>query len=174
MTAVISCVGGFGSVQHMERINGDVNVNLAKLSSQHTNINKFVFISAKHYTVPSFMKHGYFNGKYKAEAGIQQYYNNKHYSILRPGAVYGTRYTDRGTAIPLWTIFQPLEYILRSTPINILNNTIIGHYGSLLLTPPINVKDLACTAVDAATNDNISGILEDRDIYNNAHHIHIQ
>lgn len=152
----------------MEIINGDINVNLAKKASQYNNINKFVYISASHYTMPNFLQQGYYNGKFKTENAIQQYFKSNNYSILRPSFIYGIRHTTN-TALPLQYIGRPLEIILRTSPATFIRQTTIGHYLNSILTPPINVKDVAKAAVDAATSNNIHGILEVDDIYKLTH-----
>jgi nucleoside-diphosphate-sugar epimerase len=85
-SAVISCVGGFGSVATMEKVNGDANAN-AMTVAKAANVPRFVYISAHHYALPEFLKPGYFTGKYKAEKALQDTFGMQGVQI-RPGFIY--------------------------------------------------------------------------------------
>lgn len=37
-------------------------------------------------------------------------------AVLKPGAIYGTRYTPGGTPIPLWLAMAPASAVLRHMP----------------------------------------------------------
>lgn len=84
--AVISCIGGFGSVATMERINGDAN-SAAIRAAHAQGVKRFVYISAHHYVLPSFLQRGYFAGKFRAEETLHTTYGDNGVEI-RPGFVY--------------------------------------------------------------------------------------
>ncbi|KAK4486747.1 hypothetical protein RD792_006682 [Penstemon davidsonii] len=66
-TAVVSTLGGFGSEEQMQRINGEANV-VAVNAAKDFGIPKFILISVHDYNLPSFLlTSGYFTGKRKAE-----------------------------------------------------------------------------------------------------------
>jgi len=162
--AVVSCVGGFGSNEKMVRINGDMNANLAKEASKYRNIQKFVYVSAQPYAIPRLIIPGYVEGKEKAENAVKSlFFPNNKGVILRPSFVYGTRYTQlpvlqSNTPLPLWLVGLPVEKLLRIQPFTALHKY-----------APVNVKDVAKAAVDAATLPNVTGVLTVDDIYNQAH-----
>lgn len=37
-------------------------------------------------------------------------------AVLKPGAIYGTRYTAGGTPVPLWVAMAPASVVLRNMP----------------------------------------------------------
>lgn len=155
--SVVSCVGGFGSNATMLRVNGDINSNLATVASKYRNISKFVYISAQPYALPRLLIPGYVQGKEKTEAAVQQLFFPKNKgAILRPSFVYGTRYTSN-FPLPLWLLGLPAEKLLRIQPIEALHKY-----------APVSVKDVAKTAIDAATKPDVTGILTVDAIYNQA------
>ena len=84
--AVISCVGGFGNVKEMERINGTTNAKLMTLAKGQQ-VPRFVYISAHHYALPQMLKQGYYNGKFEAEKTLVNQYGTSGVQI-RPSFVY--------------------------------------------------------------------------------------
>lgn len=62
VSAVISCVGGFGSNDQMQKINGVANVQAIRAASE-AGVKRFVFISAHDFGFPSFVLRGYYAGK---------------------------------------------------------------------------------------------------------------
>lgn len=84
--AVISCVGGFGNVAAMEKVNGDANAQ-AMATAKAAAVPRFVYISAHHYALPEFCKPGYFTGKFRAEKALQDTYGNQGVQI-RPGFIF--------------------------------------------------------------------------------------
>lgn len=146
--AVISSVGGFGSVATMERINGVANAQAMSLAKAQ-GVPRFVYISAHHYTLPSFMQRGYFAGKFQAERALQDTFGREGVQI-RPGFIYGTRQTSN-FGLPLWLIGIPLQKL---TTIGLVRSLctvpVLGPFLSLPLTPPSSVEAVARAAVDAA------------------------
>ncbi|KAL7123612.1 hypothetical protein ACP275_01G116200 [Erythranthe tilingii] len=154
-TAVVSTIGGFGSEEQMQRINGEANV-VAINSAKEYGIPKFILISVHDYNLPSFMlSTGYFTGKRKAEAELLSKYPNSGV-VLRPGFIYGKRKID-GYEIPLELIGEPLEKFLSAVqnftkPLNSLPAS------DLVLAPPLSVNDLAFAAINAVTDDDFFGV----------------
>ncbi|KAF5935910.1 hypothetical protein HYC85_027039 [Camellia sinensis] len=154
-TAVVSTLGGFGSEEQMQRINGEANV-VAVTAAKDFGIPKFILISVHDYNLPSFLlSSGYFTGKRKAESEVLSKYPTSGV-ILRPGFIYGKRRVD-GFEIPLDLIGGPLERFLQATenftkPLSSLPGS------DLLLAPPVSVDDVAFAVINAITDDDFFGI----------------
>ncbi|KAL7166793.1 hypothetical protein ACSBR2_037467 [Camellia fascicularis] len=72
--SVVSTLGGFGSEEQMQRINGEANV-VAVTAAKDFGIPKFILISVHDYNLPSFLlSSGYFTGKRKAESEVLSKY----------------------------------------------------------------------------------------------------
>ncbi|KAB5573835.1 hypothetical protein DKX38_001029 [Salix brachista] len=171
-TAVVSTIGGFGSEEQMQRINGEANivaVNAAKefgpggdllkifaSCKKALGIPKFILISVHDYNLPSFvLSSGYFSGKRKAESEVLSKYPNSGV-VLRPGFIYGKRRVD-GFEIPLDLIGQPAERILSAIE-NFTKPLSSLPASDLLFAPPVNVDDLALAVVNAVTDDDFFGV----------------
>ncbi|XP_028076019.1 uncharacterized protein At1g32220, chloroplastic isoform X1 [Camellia sinensis] len=154
-TAVVSTLGGFGSEEQMQRINGEANV-VAVTAAKDFGIPKFILISVHDYNLPSFLlSSGYFTGKRKAESEVLSKYPTSGV-VLRPGFIYGKRRVD-GFEIPLDLIGGPLERFLQATenftkPLSSLPGS------DLLLAPPVSVDDVAFAVINAITDDDFFGI----------------
>ncbi|GMQ04242.1 hypothetical protein CsSME_00049727 [Camellia sinensis var. sinensis] len=154
-TAVVSTLGGFGSEEQMQRINGEANV-VAVTAAKDFAIPKFILISVHDYNLPSFLlSSGYFTGKRKAESEVLSKYPTSGV-VLRPGFIYGKRRVD-GFEIPLDLIGGPLERFLQATenftkPLSSLPGS------DLLLAPPVSVDDVAFAVINAITDDDFFGI----------------
>ncbi|KAK4796897.1 hypothetical protein SAY86_029223 [Trapa natans] len=153
-TAVVSTIGGFGSEEQMQRINGEANV-VAVNAAKDFGVPKFVLISVHDYNLPTFLlTSGYFTGKRKAETEVLSKYPNSGV-VLRPGFIYGKRRVD-GFEIPLDLFGEPVERILRATenftkPLSSLPGS------DLLLAPPVSVDDVALAVISAVTDDDFFG-----------------
>ncbi|XP_010942228.1 uncharacterized protein At1g32220, chloroplastic isoform X1 [Elaeis guineensis] len=144
VTAVISCVGGFGSNSHMYKINGTANINAIRAASEQ-GVKRFVYISAADFGVANYLLQGYYKGKKAAEAEL---FSRFTYGgvVLRPGFIHGTRQVGR-MKVPLGVIGSPLEMILQhAKPLGRI--PLVGP----LFTPPVNVTSVAKVAVRAATD----------------------
>lgn len=154
-TAVVSTLGGFGSEEQMQRINGEANV-VAVNAAKEYGIPKFILISVHDYNLPSFLlSSGYFTGKRKAESEVLAKYPSSGV-VLRPGFIYGKRKVD-GFEIPLDLIGEPVEKFLNvienfTKPLNSLPAS------DLLLAPPVSVDDVALAVINAVTDDDIFGV----------------
>lgn len=144
VTAVISCVGGFGSNSHMYKINGTANINAIRAASE-LGVKRFVYISAADFGVANYLLHGYYEGKKAAEAELLSKFTYGGV-ILRPGFIHGTRQVG-SMKIPLGVIGSPLEMILQhAKPLSRV--PLVGP----LFTPPVKVTSVAKVAVRAATD----------------------
>lgn len=144
VTAVISCVGGFGSNSQMYKINGTANINAIRAAAEQ-GVKRFVYISATDFGLANYLLRGYYEGKRAAETELLTKFP---YSgvILRPGFIYGTRSVG-SMKIPLGVIGSPLEMVLQyAKPLNQL--PLVGP----LFTSPVNVTAVAKVAVRAATD----------------------
>ncbi|XP_015945497.2 uncharacterized protein At1g32220, chloroplastic [Arachis duranensis] len=144
VTAVISCVGGFGSNSYMYKINGTANINAIRAAADQ-GIKRFVYISAADFGVVNFLLRGYYEGKRAAETELLTRFPYGGV-ILRPGFIYGTR-TVGSMKIPLGAIGSPMEMVLQhAKPLSQI--PLVGP----LMTPPVNVTSVAKVAVRAATD----------------------
>ncbi|KAK0571016.1 hypothetical protein LWI29_009852 [Acer saccharum] len=144
VTAVISCVGGFGSNSYMYKINGTANINAIRVAAEK-GVKRFVYISAADFGVVNYVLQGYYEGKRAAETELLTKFPYGGV-ILRPGFIYGTR-TVGSMKVPLGIVGSPLEMVLQhAKPLNQL--PFVGP----LFTPPVNVTAVAKVAVRAATD----------------------
>ncbi|KAJ0030052.1 hypothetical protein Pint_12574 [Pistacia integerrima] len=144
VTAIISCVGGFGSNSYMYKINGTANINAIRAASEK-GVNRFVYISAADFGIANYLLHGYYEGKKAAETELLTKFPYGGV-ILKPGFIYGTR-TVGSMKVPLGVVGSPLETVLQhAKPLNQL--PLVGP----LFTPPANVTAVAKVAVRAATD----------------------
>jgi nucleoside-diphosphate-sugar epimerase len=80
VSAVISCVGAFGSNQKMLKINGEANIAAINAASE-SGVTRFVYISAVDYGLPSFVLGGYFKGKKAAEEALLRHWYSSGISL---------------------------------------------------------------------------------------------
>lgn len=144
VTAVISCVGGFGSNSYMYKINGTANINAIRAAADQ-GVKKFVYISAADFGVVNYLLQGYYEGKKAAETELLTRFPYGGV-ILRPGFIYGTRSVG-SVKLPLGVIGSPLEMVLQHAK-SLNQIPLVGP----LLTPPVNVTSVAKVAVRAATD----------------------
>ncbi|EPS65675.1 hypothetical protein M569_09100, partial [Genlisea aurea] len=154
-TAVVSTLGGFGSEEQMQRINGEANV-VSVNAAKDFGVPKFILISVHDYNLPSFLlSTGYFTGKRKAESEVLSKYPASGV-VLRPGFIYGRRKVD-GFEIPLDLIGKPLEGFLNA--VEAFTKPLSSVPASdLLLAPPVAVDDVAAAVVNAVTDDDFFGV----------------
>ncbi|KAA0064867.1 uncharacterized protein E6C27_scaffold82G001800 [Cucumis melo var. makuwa] len=159
VTAVISCIGGFGSNSQMYKINGTANINAIRVASDK-GVKRFVYISAADFGLANYLLQGYYEGKRAAETELLTKFPYGGV-ILRPGFIYGTRNVG-SVKLPLGVIGSPLEMVLQhAKPLHQL--PLIGP----LFTPPVSVTSVARVSVRAATDPVFPpGII---DIYGSRH-----
>lgn len=156
VSTVVSCIGGFGSNDAMERINGDATI-AAVTGVLDSNVERFIFVSVHDYNLPSFaLDNGYFNGKRRAEAQIIAKFPVAGV-ILRPGFIYGTRRVN-SMEIPLDLVGRPLESVLKATERFTKPLTNLP-FSDLLFAPPVSVEDVASAVVAAVTDKSVYGII---------------
>ncbi|CAM6126909.1 unnamed protein product [Calypogeia fissa] len=144
VTAVISCIGGFGSNSQMVKINGDANICAINASAE-AGVERFVFISAADFNLPFVLK-GYYEGKKAAEEALRAKFPYGGV-ILRPGFIHGTRRVGN-ISIPLSAVGAPLEMLFR----NIKPASQLPVIGPLLI-PPVKATAVAKAAVRAAVDN---------------------
>lgn len=145
VSAVISCVGGFGSNDQMRKINGKANIEAINAAAE-SGVKRFVYISAHNFGLPSFVMRGYYEGKRSAEDELLRKFP---YSgvILRPGFIHGVRQVG-SVKLPLNIIGAPLEMLLKHTK-SVSRVPVLGN----LLLPPVKATTVAKAAVRAATEN---------------------
>ncbi|XP_038884089.1 uncharacterized protein At1g32220, chloroplastic isoform X1 [Benincasa hispida] len=155
VTAVVSCIGGFGSNSQMYKINGTANINAIRVASDKgllprqyqwlTGVKRFVYISAADFGLANYLLQGYYEGKRAAETELLTKFPYGGV-ILRPGFIYGTRNVG-SVKLPLGVIGSPLEMVLQhAKPLHQL--PLVGP----LFTPPVSVTSVARVSVRAATD----------------------
>jgi uncharacterized protein YbjT (DUF2867 family) len=153
VSAVISCVGAFGSNQKMLKINGEANIAAINAASE-SGVTRFVYISAVDYGLPSFVLGGYFKGKKAAEEALLRKFPYGGI-ILRPGFIYGSRQVG-SVKIPLSVIGTPLEFLLNNAK-SVSRLPLVGNF----LLPPVKVTSVARAAVRSAIDNAVPpGILD--------------
>ncbi|KAJ4755158.1 NAD(P)-binding Rossmann-fold superfamily protein [Rhynchospora pubera] len=144
VSAVISCVGGFGTNSQMYKINGTANINAIRVAAEQ-GVKRFAYISAADFGFVNFLLQGYYEGKRAAEAELLSKFTYGGV-IIRPGFIHGTRQVG-SLKVPLGLIGSPLEMLLQhAKPLNKL--PVLGP----LLTPPVSAASVAKVAVRAATD----------------------
>ena len=145
-TAVISCIGGFGSSEDaMRKANGPPNINLVHAITQHASVEKFVYVSAAQIINKNFTRllRGYYNGKQGVEDAMEETLGSRSV-ILQPGFVYGKRLVGE-RVIPLGIIGKPLEC---------LTKPVYNKLGWKFFTPPIDANCVARCAIAACIGRN--------------------
>lgn len=154
---VISCVGGFGTNEQMEKINGDATVTAVN-NVAGKGVVKFIFISVHDYNLPDFAKNnGYFNGKRRAESRVFEEFPDSGV-VLRPGFIYGKRKVET-FEVPLDIVGKPLEKFLADfkDATKFLSNLPAS---DLLLAPPVSVADVARAAIKAVIDEEVKGVYD--------------
>jgi len=158
--AFVSTLGAFGNNEYMQKINGDANIfSCSKALS--LNVSRFVYISTVDNNLPKFILKGYFEGKQRAENAIQDAYPDNGF-ILKPGFIYGSRYISETSAIPLYLVGKPMEFILNISPFNQLKN-LPGCRA--IFESPISVSSVGLVAAAAALGKVEKKVLKVEDLF---------
>ncbi|CAL5064795.1 unnamed protein product [Urochloa decumbens] len=144
VSAVISCVGGFGSNSFMYKINGTANINAIRAAAEK-GVKRFVYVSAADFGLVNYLLKGYYEGKRAAEAELLSKFTYGGV-ILRPGFIHGTRQVG-SVKIPLGLVGAPMQMVLQNAQ-PLARLPLVGP----LLTPPVSVASVAKVAVRAATD----------------------
>jgi len=144
VSAVVSCVGGFGSNSQMVKVNGTANINAIRAAAEK-GIKRFVYVSAADFGLVNYLLQGYYEGKRAAEAELLSKFTYGGV-ILRPGFIHGTRRVG-SIKIPLGLVGSPMQMVLQNAkPLTRL--PLVGP----MLTPPVSATSVAKVAVRAATD----------------------
>ncbi|XP_044945885.1 uncharacterized protein At1g32220, chloroplastic [Hordeum vulgare subsp. vulgare] len=144
VSAVVSCVGGFGSNSQMFKLNGTANINAIRAAAEK-GIKRFVYVSAADFGLVNYLLQGYYEGKRAAEAELLSKFTYGGV-ILRPGFIHGTRRVG-SMNIPLGLVGSPMQMVLQNAkPLTRL--PLVGP----MLTPPVSAASVAKVAVRAATD----------------------
>lgn len=144
VSAVVSCVGGFGSNSFMYKINGTANINAIRAAAEK-GVKRFVYVSAADFGLVNYLLQGYYEGKRASEAELLSKFTYGGV-ILRPGFIHGTRRVG-SVKIPLGLVGSPMQMVLQ----NIKPLTRLPLIGPLL-TPPVSAASVGKVAVRAATD----------------------
>lgn len=145
-SAVVSCIGGFGSNEAMRRINGTAN-EAAIAAAAAAKVPRFVFVSVHEYNLPEFVTGaiGYFQGKRAAERALAASFPDGGV-VLKPGFIYGDRVVGQ-SVLPLGMVGKPLEAALAGALGKLLSPLSAVPGSDVLLAPPVSVEAVAAAAV---------------------------
>jgi uncharacterized protein YbjT (DUF2867 family) len=144
ISAVISCVGGFGSNSFMYKINGTANINAIRDAAEK-GVKRFVYVSVADFGLVNYLLKGYYEGKRATEAELLSKFIYGGV-ILRPGFIHGTRRVGN-MKIPLGLVGSPMQMVLQ----NAKPLTRLPFVGPLF-TSPVSVTSVAKVAVRTATD----------------------
>jgi hypothetical protein len=155
----ISCVGAFGSQDHMLKINGTAN-QVAVAAAKAAGIPRYAYISAHIPPVPglNLLLDGYIRGKQQAEDAVLLEYPSSGV-VLRPSVIYGDRVISNNVTLPLGMVFGPLEKLLAKLP-NRRQLASVPLLGAGVL-PATSVQAVARAAVAGATDNSVPGGIVD-------------
>lgn len=100
------------------RMNGSTNCAVMA-AAQRLGVKRLVLLSAHIPALLRSSRFGYFVGKQQAFEAALNYAaasDDNAITVIRPSAIYGTRYTRQGTAIPLAWLMAPIAALLRRLP----------------------------------------------------------
>ena len=131
--------------------NGAPNVAAIE-AAQAAGVGRVVLVGA---TLPAWAPSGYVRGKADAAGAAEALAaaGAGGATVLQPGAVFGTRYTATGTALPLGLLMGPASWLLRTWPASSAVSQATRLMPYLLegaLVPPVAVEQVALAATDAA------------------------
>ena len=168
--AVVSCVGGFGSVGWMRRVNGDANIAVFEAVSAYQQVRRVGFISAFHYQLPQLLQRGYMEGKLAAEASLAALFPSSQAGdaassgggssssggmsraavVSQTGVLYGSRYLrSLGVHLPLQVFGAPLGLLTDNSLVRSIRQTpLLGPLLTPLLLPPVSVDALSDVMIE--------------------------
>jgi nucleoside-diphosphate-sugar epimerase len=123
-------------------------------------VQRVVLLSAH---IPPLMRSsrfGYYVGKQQAVDAVRDYTDasdENTATVIYPSAIYGTRHTPGGTAIPLGILMAPVAWLLRRLPAGMAR---------FLPESPVSLQQVASATVNAAFEQENRGLvtLENRDL----------
>jgi len=123
--------------------NGSANTAVIA-EAQRQGVKRVVLLSAH---IPALMRSsrfGYYVGKQQASEAAANYTRasaDNVATVIYPSAIYGTRYTGGGTAIPLGLLMSPVAWLMRRLPV------VVSRF---LPESPVPLQQVASSVVDAA------------------------
>ena len=123
--------------------NGSANASVIA-EAQRQGVKRLVLLSAH---IPALMRSsrfGYYVGKQQAIEAAADYIRasaDNAATVIYPSAIYGTRYTGGGTAIPLGLFMSPVAWVMRCLPVAV---------SQFLPESPVRLQQVATAVVDAA------------------------
>lgn len=145
-SAVVSCVGAFGSREHMLQVNGEANA-LAARAAAEAGVGRFVFVSAHDFgLVGRIIPAGYYEGKKAAEVAIRESFPTSSV-VLYPGMVHGPRIVGN-YVLPLQLVGRPLQAVFAAAPF-LERLPVLGP----AMVPPVPVDAVGRAAVKAALDE---------------------
>jgi nucleoside-diphosphate-sugar epimerase len=132
--------------------NGSANTAVIA-EAQRQGVKRLVLLSAH---IPALMRSsrfGYYVGKQQACEAAADYTRasaDNAATVIYPSAIYGTRYTGGGTAIPLGLFMSPVAWVMRCLPVVV---------SQFLPESPVRVQQVASSVVDAAMAVDSRGLL---------------
>mmetsp|Transcript_22922 Transcript_22922/g.26952 ORF Transcript_22922/g.26952 Transcript_22922/m.26952 type:complete len:239 (+) Transcript_22922:23-739(+) len=155
--AVVISIGSppvpFVDESYQIMMNGGTNCTIIE-AAREAGIKKVVLINA---SMPDWAAAGYRKGKLQAESCAKEFVKNdptRSSLVLKPGAIYGTRYTQSGIPIPLTPILGPLSFALKSLP-----GGVSGFLEGVGVLAPTHVDVLAKVAVDFIDSETETGFV---------------
>jgi len=132
-------------------MNGATNTAVIRAATQQS-VKRLVLLGAD---IPSLMKRqgfAYYLGKLQVLAAAQEFADRdpEHcVTVLQPSAIYGTRHSKRGWAIPLSPFLAPIAWLINSMPEWLRRK---------LPASPVALESVARAAVSAARDTAASGL----------------
>ncbi|GBG31500.1 MIOREX complex component 2 [Hondaea fermentalgiana] len=145
--------------QAQVKANGDTCVSIIETAAAQ-NVKRLVLVSA---TMPQWAPSGYREGKRKAYDAAVDFANggsDRSALILKPSGIYGTRHTEGGLPIPLWTVMAPASLAMQGLSRIGISDFIERSIPSVakgVLSPLVSVEAVARAAVDGATMATLPG-----------------
>ena len=179
--AVVSCVGGFGSVAWMRRVNGDANCAVFEAARQCAQVRRVGFVSAFHYQLPAALQRGYMEGKMAAEASLAVLFPptaatansggsgeeaaggsaaslSSAAVVSQTGFIYGSRYLrSLGLHLPLQVIGAPLGWLTDNSVVRAIRHApLLGPLLTPALLPPVSVDALSDAMIEALMDPSLT------------------
>jgi uncharacterized protein YbjT (DUF2867 family) len=140
-------------------INGSAN-SAVIAEAQRQGVKRLVLLSAHIPVLMRSSRFGYYVGKQQASEAAADYTRasaDNAATVIYPSAIYGTRYTDAGTAVPLGLLMSPVAWLLRRLPVVV---------SKFLPESPVTLRQVALSVVDAAIATDSQGltVIENQDL----------
>jgi len=147
-------------VEWQRRVNANAAI-LDAVETRNDTISRLTCVSAR---MPQWIASGYRLGKLDMEERAREIQAGSGgvmgVTLIKPGAVYGTRHLPNGMPIPLWVVLSPISKILQvaSAPAMALERALPSVFGGLL-APFADVDALGRAAVDSLLKDQYGTVI---------------